>query len=76
MGLCPFPLAMMIAKGITWRKAGIQQGVDKVMRRVAYATRYGGATLTEAMGLDQLVLQDFIEAVAEIVREENKSSRS
>jgi len=45
------------------------------MKRVAYATRYGGAGLAEALELDQVFLQDFIEAVSGIVHEENKSSR-
>ncbi len=65
----------MIGKCVTWRKAGKQQGIEKVWNRVAYATRYGNATLTEALVLDQRDLQDFIEALSEIVREENKSSR-
>ena len=45
-------------------------------KRVAYATRYGRATLGEAMSLGQDDLQAFIEAVGEIVKEENQSPGS
>lgn len=69
-------MAFMIGKAMAWRKVGTQQGIEKIMKRLAYATRYGGATLTEATDLDQQFLQDFLEAVSDIVREENKSSRS
>lgn len=65
----------MISRCVTWRKAGTEQGMKKVWDRVAYATRYGNASLTEALHLDQEALQFYIEAVADIVRQENKSSR-
>lgn len=68
-------MAVMIGRSISWKKVGTDDARQKVMSRVAYATRYGGAGFGEAMSLDQEVLQDFIEAVSEIVREENKSSR-
>lgn len=60
---------------MTWRKAGTEQGLQKVWARVAYGARYGNASLTELLDLDQEALQMFLEAVADIVRQENKSSR-
>lgn len=66
---------MMIGRCIAWRKLGTEQGTEQIMKRIAYATRYGGATLTEACHVDQQFLQDFLIAVSDIVREENKASR-
>lgn len=43
-----------------------------VWKRVAYATRYGRIGLAEAMGLDQHALGAFLQALSEIVGEENR----
>lgn len=68
-------MAFAIAQAVSWRKITAEAGLEKVWARVAYATRYGNATLTEVLQLDQLALQEYIEALADIVREENKASR-
>lgn len=70
------PLAFAIARGLVWDRNGTDAGAKKVWRRIAYATRYGNAGLTEALELDQMALQDYLEAVSEIVQEENQASRS
>lgn len=65
----------MISRCVTWRKAGVDQGLEHVWSRVAYATRYGNAALSEVLNLDQQGLQDYIEAVSEIVRKENRTTQ-
>lgn len=54
---------------------GPDAGLEKVWDRVAYATRYGHATMTEVLGIDQWGLQDYLEAVSRIVEQENRQSR-
>jgi len=66
---------MCIGYAMAYRKIGVQACIAAIMKRVAYATRYGGASLFEAATVDQHFLQDFVEATSEIVREENASSR-
>lgn len=66
----------MIAKAMAWRGIDRQLAVSHVMKRLAYACRYGNTTLTEVVHLDQMFLQDFLEAVSEIVEQENGKSRA
>ena len=50
--------------------------MHRVWKRVAYATRYGkGCSLGEALGLDGWALNGYLEALNEIVKEENEASR-
>lgn len=55
---------------------GTKAGVRRVWKRVAYATRYGKIGLSEAMSLDQMHLTEFIDAVGDIVQEENRANKS
>lgn len=68
-------MAFQISRCVTWRKAGTTQGLENLWGRVAYATRYGNATMGEALELDQAALQGYIEAVSDIVRKENRTTR-
>ncbi len=50
--------------------------MKKVWKRVAYATRYGkGCSLNEALTMDQVDLNGYLDALSEIVTEENKANR-
>lgn len=45
-------------------------------KRVAYATRYGkGVTLGEVLRLDQWALNGYLEALNELVQEENEANK-
>jgi len=46
----------------------------ELWKTIAFATRYGHITLTEAVHLDTYYLRLFCEGLAEIVQEENKRS--
>jgi hypothetical protein len=68
-------MALLIGRAMAWRKITAEAGLEKLWDRVGYATRYSSATLSEVLNLDQLALQEFIDALSRIVREENKPSR-
>ncbi len=68
-------MALMIARAMAWKGVGTEGAEKLVWKRVAYATRYGKAGLLEALELDQYALQGFLEAVSDIVQEENAASR-
>jgi hypothetical protein len=56
---------------LAWREHHVDDAVALLWKRVAYATRYGRIGLEEAMGLGQEDLQAYIEALGDIVRDEN-----
>ena len=61
---------------MAWRKASAAEGEHRVWKRVAYAVRYGkGVSLTEALELSQLQLNGLLEALSELVREENEANK-
>ena len=69
-------MAVWLGYAFAWQGlGGTEAGIKQVMKRVAYACRYGNASMVDALTIDQMVLQDFIDAVSDIVREENSSSR-
>lgn len=51
---------------------GTQEAERLVWKRVAYAGRYGRAGLLEALRLPSDAMDSYLEALAEIVREENR----
>lgn len=53
---------------------GTEEAERLVWKRVAYAGRYGRASLTEALSLPEHHLSNYLEALADIVREENRPS--
>jgi hypothetical protein len=69
-------LAFWASQVIAWRKQGTEVPLELLWKRVAYATRYGRASLTEALQLDEWALIQFCQAVSEIVRDENHSPGS
>ena len=62
---------------MAWTKiGGVEEGIHRVWKRVAYAVRYGkGVTLQEAMRLEHRDLSCLLEALSEIVEEENKANK-
>lgn len=68
----PPSVAFWAAYAVAWQKQGTEDGLRLVWKRVAYATRYGRVGLSEALGLGQDHLQEYIEALGDIVGEENK----
>jgi hypothetical protein len=61
---------------LAWRAHGTDDAESILWRRVAYSCRYGRIGLGEAMGLGQDHLQRFIEALGELVKDENPTSPS
>lgn len=55
---------------LAWRDHDIEEATGLLWSRVAYATRYGRATLGEALGMDQFHLERYLRAVAKIVEQE------
>lgn len=50
----------------------LEKAREEVWDRVAFMTRYGGATLTEALvELDRADANDYIAAVGRLIRQEN-----
>jgi hypothetical protein len=60
---------------LAWREHDLDDAVGLLWKRVAYATRYGRASLTEVLGLDQSHLERFLRALVDLVNEENESNR-
>lgn len=48
----------------------------KIWQRVAFASRYGGATLTEILHLDGHYLALFSNAIGELVKQENTPAKA
>jgi hypothetical protein len=69
----PGSVAFWAAYAIAWQKQGVEEARRVLWKRVGYATRYGRIGLDEAMSLGQDHLQEYIEALGDIVAEENKS---
>lgn len=57
---------------LAWQQRDPEEVLEQLWKRVAYATRYGRIGLEEAMGLDQHALGAFLQALSEIVADENK----
>lgn len=51
---------------------GTEEAIHKLWKRVAYATRYGHAGLEDVLHMPQEHLQGYLEALNEIVGEENR----
>ena len=64
-------MALQIAWCLAWSKIGTERPLRELWSRIAYATRYGRITLTEAVELDQWQLNRFLVALNELVRQEN-----
>jgi hypothetical protein len=56
---------------VAWRKVGTANAIKEIWSEVAHATRYGRATLTEALSLNRHHLGSYLQAVNEIVSAEN-----
>ncbi len=70
----PAGIAFAAAWVLAWRAVSTEEALELLWRNVAYATRYGRATLTEALLLDQLALEQFLGAVGSIVEKENETT--
>lgn len=71
--MAPLGIAYWASWVVAWKANDTEAALSLLWRRVAYATRYGRATLGEALNLDPWALGAFCEAVSEIVSQENKS---
>lgn len=58
-----------------WASTDLVLYSKRIWKRVAYATRYGMISLSEALAMDLGSMRSFNEALDEIVHEENKRSR-
>jgi len=66
---------MCLATSFAWQAVGVEDGRKAVWKRVAYALRYSkGATLTEVMEMPNEALSALLEALGEIVEEENRAN--
>jgi hypothetical protein len=65
------PLALQFAYCVAWRKVGTAGAIKEIWSEVAHATRYGRATLSEALTMDRYHLSHFLGAVNDIVSAEN-----
>jgi hypothetical protein len=69
-------VALWASHALAWRKVSAEEGRHRVWKRVAYATRYGkGVTLSEVLSLDQMQLNGFLEALSDLVKEENEANK-
>lgn len=61
---------------MAWTKVGgVDEGIHRIWKRAAYACRYGkGVSLSEALRLPHRDLSSLLEALSEIVEEENKAN--
>lgn len=67
--------ASLYARALAWQEVGTADGERLLWKRVAYACRYGkGVSVVEALRLDSASLSAFLQAVGEIVQEENRAS--
>lgn len=71
MGRCPAGAAYWAGWVLAWREHDAEEALGLLWQRVAYATRYGRATLTEVLRLDQSHLEGYLRAVNKIVEQEN-----
>ena len=56
----------------SWSKLDLDLHIRRVWKRVAYMTRYGHISLEEAVSLDLPSISSYLDALSEIVSEENK----
>jgi hypothetical protein len=72
-----YSIAIWITHALAWRAVGVEEGLAKVWKRVAYATRYGkGCGLEEALNLDGYQLNGYLEALGTLVEEENAANKA
>lgn len=57
-----------------WRKVGTAGRRRKLWSKLAYATRYGRVGLGEAARMDESYLSEYLDALGEIVSQENGGS--
>lgn len=73
---CAPPLAFWLAFAFGWKKANdVEMSIAHLWKRVAYACRYGNASITEASNLPMEQLGGFLNALSEIVEEENAANK-
>ena len=58
---------------MSWAGVNVQGRYRTVLKQTAFAIRYTSMTLTEALSQDVEFLNDLLEQVGEIVKEENKT---
>ena len=55
-----------------WRKKGARA---EIWKRIAFITRYGHISLTEALTMPVADLRDYSEALAELIKAENDAAK-
>lgn len=69
--------AYMISRCLGWVQTNtLEDGIEAIYKRVAYACRYGNQSLDEMMHTAHPHMDQFIFQLGEIVEEENKSSET
>jgi hypothetical protein len=73
----PELLSFWVAHALAWPAVSVEAGRELVWKRVAYATRYGkGCSLGEALALDTEALGGYLQALGQLVKEENEAAKS
>lgn len=73
----PSNWAYVIAKSFAWLLgSSLEEGIGHCWKRLAYATRYGNISLEEAASLGLSDMGSYLNALSEIVEEENKSGQT
>jgi hypothetical protein len=68
-------MVIWLAKAMAYRGLGTEESTKAIWKRIGYGSRYGNAQPSELLAMDQVALQDYLEAISDIVREENAASR-
>jgi hypothetical protein len=63
--------AFQSALVLAWRRVGTEEALELLWDQMAYATRYGRASLGEALRLDTRALDRYLSAVVRIIKNES-----
>lgn len=55
-----------------WSSIDVAHYEEKLIERLAFAARYGGMTLTEALACDTGWLMRYLDAIAKFIEQENR----
>jgi hypothetical protein len=67
-------IALYLTLVFCWKRYGVEGRINEIWDMIAYATRYGRATLTEALRLPEQHSNSYLSAIARIIEKENGPS--